>query len=202
MLLELLQKGRSYRRFDHSHKIPAGTLRELIAMARLTPSSGNLQPLKYLLVHEEKETDQLFGFLRWARYLRDWTGPSGAERPSAYIVVLGDTTIAQSFQYDAGIAAQTMMLGAVELGLGGCILTSVDRDALRGTFSIPFHLEILLVLALGKPVEHVVLEDLPPQGSIKYYRTADGLHHVPKRPLEELVFIPAIDEGGLKEDPA
>jgi nitroreductase len=190
MLLELIQKNRSYRRFDHAHNIQAEILRDLVSLARLTPSSGNLQPLKYLLVHEENAADQLFGFLKWARYLRDWTGPSEAERPTAYIVLLGDTSIAQAFQYDAGIAAQTMMLGAVEKGLGGCILTSVDRDGLRGAFSIPFHLEILLVMALGKPVEHVVLEDLSPEGSIKYYRTADGLHHVPKRRIDDLVFTP------------
>lgn len=187
MLLELLQKNRSYRRFDHSYKISHEVLKELVTLARLTPSSGNLQPLKYLLVHEENEADQLFGFLRWARYLRDWTGPSDAEKPSAYIVLLGDTSIAQGFQFDAGIAAQTILLGATEKELGGCILTSVERDNLRGTFSIPYHLEILLVIALGKPVEHVVLEELPGGGSIKYYRTPDGHHHVPKRGLNELI---------------
>lgn len=190
MLFELLQKSRSYRRFDHAHKISEETLRSLVSLARLTPSSGNLQPLKYLLVHEQTATDQLFGLLKWARYLRDWTGPSDAERPSAYIVLFGDTTIAQGFQYDAGLAAQTIMLGATEKGLGGCILTSIDRDGLRGAFSVPFHLEILLVMALGKPIEEVVLEEIPPGGSIKYYRTPDGLHHVPKRGVDELVFTP------------
>jgi nitroreductase len=191
MLLELLQRCRSYRRFDHARKISEGTLRELVGLARLTPSSGNLQPLKYLLVHEEKETDQLFGFLRWARYLHDWAGPSETEKPSAYIVVLGDTMLAQSFQYDAGIAAQTIMLGAVERGLGGCILTSVDRDSLRSAFAIPYSFDILLIIALGTPAEQVVLEDLSLERSIKYYRSADGVHHVPKRSIDDLVFIPA-----------
>jgi nitroreductase len=190
MLLDLVQKSRSYRRFDHSIKISHESLEELVALARCTPSSGNLQPLKYLLVSEEGASNQLFGFLRWARYLQDWTGPTETEKPTAYVVLLGDTTIGQSFQYDAGIAAQTMMLGAVEKGFGGCILTSVDRDALRGAFSIPFHLEILLVLALGKPAESVVLERLAAERSIKYYRTPDGVHHVPKREVEELIFKP------------
>jgi nitroreductase len=191
MLLELLQRCRSYRRFDHARKVSEETLRELVGLARLTPSSGNLQPLKYLLVHEEKETDQLFGFLRWARYLHDWAGPSETEKPSAYIVVLGDTMLAQSFQYDAGIAAQTIMLGAVERGLGGCILTSVDRDSFRSAFAIPYSFDILLIIALGTPAEQVVLEDLSLERSIKYYRSADGVHHVPKRSIDDLVFIPA-----------
>ncbi len=190
MLLELLQKNRSYRRFDHTHKISSQHLRDFVSLARLTPSSGNLQPLKYLLVHEEKDTDQLFGFLRWARYLQEWEGPSDTEKPSAYIVMLGDTTIAQSFQYDAGIVAQTIMLGIVEKGLGGCILTSVDRDGLRVAFSIPPHLEILLVMAIGKPAEKVLLEDLSSEGSIKYYRSPDQVHHVPKRGLDALIFTP------------
>ena len=188
MLLDLVQKSRSYRRFDHTFKISHESLRELVALSRCAPSSGNLQPLKYLLVHEEGATDILFGFLKWARYLQDWAGPSDAEKPSAYIVLLGDTTIAPTFQYDAGIAAQTMLLGATEKGLGGCLLTSVDRDGLREVYAIPFYLEILLVLALGKPAEQVVLEGLPPRGDIKYYRTPDGLHHVPKRGVDELIF--------------
>jgi len=188
MLLELLQRNRSYRRFDHSHIVSQEILRELVCLARFTPSSGNLQPLKYLLIQGDKAANQMFGFLKWARYLMDWTGPSESERPSAYIVLLGDTTIAQNFQYDAGITTQTILLGATEKGLGGCILTSVDRDGLREAFSIPFHLEILLVIALGEPIEHVVLEELPPEGSIKYYRTPDGHHHVPKRGIDELIF--------------
>ncbi len=188
MLLELLQKCRSYRRFDHSYIISVERLRDLVHLARFTPSSGNLQPLKFLLVHEEKATAQLFSFLKWARYLADWPGPSETERPSAYIVLLGDTTIAQNFQYDAGIAAQTILLGATEEGLGGCILTSVDRDALRATYAIPPRLEILLVIALGKPSEKIILEATKPGGDIKYYRTSDEVHHVPKRALEELIF--------------
>jgi nitroreductase len=191
-LLDLLSKNRSYRRFDHTHRVSGDTLRELVGLTRLTPSSGNLQPLKYILVYEEKTTNQLFRFVKWARYLRDWNGPEEQERPTAYIVVLGDTTIAQSFQYDAGIAAQTIMLGATEKGLGGCIITSIERDALRGAFSIPFHLEILLVMAVGKPIESVVLECLPPDGGIKYYRTPDGVHHVPKREVDDFIFTPGV----------
>ena len=155
MLTDLVLKNRSYRRFDHSYKMGRESLKTLIGLARFTPSSGNLQPLKYLPIHEEMETDTVFHLLKWARYLQDWPGPSASERPSAYIVFLGDTSIAQNFQVDSGIAAQTILLGAAEMGLGGCIVASVDREALRHAFSIPAHLEILFVLALGKPAEQV-----------------------------------------------
>lgn len=191
MLLDLVHKSRSYRRFDHTVRVSEDCLRQLIALARCTPSSGNLQPLKYLPVHEEKESDELFGFVKWARYLQEWAGPTAGERPAAYIVLLGDTSISKACQYDAGIAAQTILLGATEMGLGGCVISSVDRDALRRSFSIPWHLEILFVMALGKPAEEVILEEVGPGGDIKYYRTDDGRHHVPKRSLDELIIHPA-----------
>ncbi len=187
MLLDLVKKNRSYRRFDHEQAVAEETLRSLIALARLTPSAGNLQPLKYLLVHEPANTNRVFRHLQWARYLEDWPGPAANERPAAYIVLLGDTTIAQHFQTDAGISAQTMLLGAVELGLGGCIVASINRDALRLEFGIPDRYEILIAIALGKPTEQVSIEDVAPGGDIKYYRTPDAVHHVPKRSVEEMI---------------
>ncbi|RLC96571.1 MAG: nitroreductase, partial [Chloroflexi bacterium] len=74
-----------------------------------------------------------------------------------------------------------------ERGLGGCIIGSADRDGLRREFNIPERYEILLVLALGQPNETVVLEEVGPNGDIKYYRDAEDVHHVPKRSLDELI---------------
>ena len=119
--------------------------------------------------------------------MRSWSGPAEGERPSAYIVILGDTEISKSVGCDHGIAAQSIMLGATERGLGGCMIGSIKRDALRETLEIPERYEIQLVLALGKPAETVVLEDVGPDGDIKYYRDDQGVHHVPKRPLDELI---------------
>ena len=119
--------------------------------------------------------------------MRSWSGPAEGERPSAYIVILGDTEIRKSFGCDHGIAAQSIMLGATERGLGGCMIGSIKRDALRETLEIPERYEIQLVLALGKPAETVVLEDVGPDGSIKYYRDEEDAHHVPKRSLDELI---------------
>ena len=123
----------------------------------------------------------------WAGYIRSWKGPAEGERPSAYIVILGDTELNKSFGCDHGIAAQSIMLGATERGLGGCMIGSIDRPKLRQVLDIPERYEILLVLALGKPSETVVLEDVGPDGDIKYYRDEEDVHHVPKRTLSELV---------------
>jgi nitroreductase len=187
MIKELIFKNRSYRRFDQEYRIEAQTLRELVDLARLSPSAANLQPLKYILSHEPQKNALIFPHLGWAGYLKDWPGPAEGKRPSAYIIILGDTEISTSFGCDHGIAAQSILLGAVEKGLGGCIIGTVQREKLRKVLDIPSRYEILLVLALGKPKEEVVVEMARPTGDIKYWRDGEGLHHVPKRPLDEII---------------
>jgi len=187
MLGDLVLRNRSYRRFYEEVAISLETLKELVGLARLSASAGNMQPLKYVLSCEPQTNALIFPHLRWAGYLKDWPGPAEGERPAAYIVVLGDTEIRESFGCDHGIAVQSIMLGATERGLGGCIIASIDRDGLRRTLDIPEQHEILLVLALGQPKETVVLEEVGPDGDIRYYRDAEGVHHVPKRSLDELI---------------
>jgi len=187
MFKDLVSKSRSYRRFDEAVRVPRATLVELVGLARLAPCSANLQGLKFFVVGEKDLTDKIFPLLKFAGYLRDWAGPAEGERPAAYIIVLGDERIKQQFDMDAGIAAQTIMLGAAEQGLGGCILSSVKRDELAALLELPAYLEVLVVLALGKPAEKVVIEALGSAGDIKYYRDGEGVHHVPKRSLEDLI---------------
>jgi len=187
MIRDSIIKNRSYRRFYEEAHIELGTLRELIDLARLSASAGNLQPLKYILSCDSQKNALIFPHLAWAGYLKDWPGPGEGERPSAYIIILGDTKISQSFGCDHGIAAQSILLGATEKGLGGCIIGSIKRKELRKALDIPSCYEILLILALGKPREKVVIETVGPNGNIKYWRDSEGLHHVPKRALDELI---------------
>jgi nitroreductase len=187
MIRELIVKNRSYRRFYQEVPIERETLRELVDLARLSASAANLQALKYILSAGPEKNALIFLCLRWAGYLKDWRGPGEGEKPSAYIIVLGDTTISPSFLCDHGIAAQSILLGATERGLGGCILAAVNRTKLRKVLNIPAHYEILLVLALGKPKEKVVLETLGADGDIKYWRDKDEVHHVPKRKLDDII---------------
>ncbi len=189
MLSDLILKNRSYRRFHQDIPISLDTLRELIALARLSAAARNLQPLRYVLCADRATNAAVFDTLAWAGYLRDWPGPVEGERPAAYIVVLHDTTLGGQAYIgaDYGLAAQNILLGAVERGLGGCIIASVQREKLRGILAIPERYEILVVVALGAPKETVVVEDLAPNGDIKYWRDADQMHHVPKRSLDELI---------------
>jgi nitroreductase len=185
-LRDLVFKTRSYRRFDESHRIDNKILEGLVELARLSASAANRQPLKYILCNTPACCEKIFPSLAWAGYLKDWNGPEPGERPSAYIIILGDKNITESFNVDHGIAAQSIMLGSSEAGLGGCMIASVKREALRKELKIPDNFDILLVLALGKPVEKVVLEDIM-DGDVKYWRDNENCHHVPKRKLDELI---------------
>jgi nitroreductase len=187
VIKDLIKRNRSYRRFYEEVVIKVETLRELVDIARLSSSAGNLQPLKYIISCDPQKNSLIFSHVAWAGYLKDWAGPGEGERPSAYIIILGDKEITQSFGCDQGIAAQSILLGATEKGLGGCIIGSVKRQELREGLDISSRYEILLVLALGKPRETVVIETVGPKGDIKYWRDNEGIHHVPKRELDEII---------------
>lgn len=187
MLKDLILKNRSYRRFYQEVAIEHETLRELVDLARLSASGANRQPLKYILSFDPEKNALIFPNLAWAAYLKDWPGPSEGERPSAYIIILGDTEISQQFFCDHGIAAQSILLGATDKGWGGCIIASIQKDGLRQALKIPPRYEIMLVIALGKPKEKVVIESVGTDGDIKYWRDSDAGHHVPKRSLEDII---------------
>lgn len=183
-LSDLLRLNRSYRRF-HQQPLDETTLVELLQLTRLCPSAANRQPLKYLLAWRPDQNDRIFPYLRWAGALSSWPGPAEDERPTGYIVILGDNRIWRRWDWDCGIVGQTILLGAAERGLGGCLIGSIDQAGLRAALEPPDHLEILLVVALGKPSETVVLEDGAPDEH-PYWRDDSDVHHVPKRPLSEL----------------
>ncbi len=186
MFRELVLKNRSYRRFFQKSEIPRGVLENLISLAGMTPSAANKQALKYILSCSPEKNDSIFKTLSWAGYLSDWPGPREGERPSAYIVVLGDREISSRFYADPGIAMQTILLGAVEQGYGGCIFASINRETLRTLLSLSEKYEILYVMALGKPKETVVIEEIK-NNDVKYWRDKEGIHHVPKRGIDELI---------------
>jgi len=188
MIKELIVKTRSYRRFYQDFTIGIDTLRELVDLARLSASAGNQQPVKYLLSCDPDRNADVFSTLAWAAALKDWPGPSEGERPSAYILMLEDTVLSNPYlKCDIGIAAQSILLGATEKGLGGCMIASIQREELREKLAIPDHLEISLVVALGRPKEKVVVEEIGSSGNVNYWRDDNGIHHVPKRLLGDII---------------
>lgn len=187
MLADLVRRCRTCRRYRADRPLDPATLRALVDLARLTASAANKQPLRYLLSWTPERNALVLPHLRWAAYLADWDGPDPAEHPAGYVIILGDREVSPQVRWDDAIAAYTIMLGAAERGLGACIFASIARDALREALRIPERYEILLVVSLGEPVEQVVLEEVSPEGDIRYWRDAGQVHHVPKRRLEDVI---------------
>ncbi|MGD8991209.1 MAG: nitroreductase family protein [Desulfobacterales bacterium] len=187
MIADLIAANRSCRRFDENHPVDLSTLEQLVDLARLSASGANLQPLKYVLSCRSALNAEIFSCLGWAAYLKDWPGPEPGQRPAAYIVILGDRQISKDFGVDHGIAAQSILLGARDKGLAGCMLGSINRSVLRTVLDIPAPFEILLVVAIGKPREEVVIENVGPDGNIRYWRDERAIHHVPKRSLPDII---------------
>ncbi len=184
---ELVKSNRSCRRFDNSVKISSHTLEELVDLARHTASAANKQPLKFVLSTDPAKNDEIFSCLGWAAYLTKWKGPKKEEQPTGYIVVLGDKSVSDKFWCDHGIAAQTILLGARAQGLAGCMFGAINIKKLKGFLDIGDHLEVKLVIALGKPVETAQIDELGEDGDIRYWRDDDQVHHVPKRKLSDLI---------------
>ena len=189
--LELVKGSRSYRRFDAAHAVDRETLVSLVEAARYAASSVNRQPLKYALSWEKTLNDKIFPHTRWAKLLTDEQFPpqTEAERPTAYILILADKDIAPQpdrYSVDVGICAQTIMLAAREKGLGGCMVGNFDRREVCELMGAGCGLEPMLLLALGKPDEMVVIEELPADGSTAYYNI-NRVQHVPKRALRDII---------------
>lgn len=185
MIQELAQKNRSYRRFYQEKEIDWTLLTELVDIGRLTPSAANRQPIRYRLVCEPQENEKVYACLGWAGYYKDWPGPVEGEKPSGYILMVTPEHV--SAEWDEGIAGQTILLAAVEKGLGGCFIGNIQREKLAAALNLPQGYKIDLCLALGYPKEQVVLEEISGEGDYKYYRDENSTQHVPKKRLTDIL---------------
>jgi nitroreductase len=186
---ELIEKTRNYHYFVETEKVTEETLRELVDFARLAPSTSNLnqQPLRYIISCDEKRNEQIFETLSWQGYLRGWGGPTRGVRPTGYIIILGDKTICSSYVADQGIAAQSILLGSTYKGLGGCIAAKIQRRKLREALDLPTRYEILLVVAIGKPGEEIIIEHQEPGKDAYGWHDDQGNYHLPKRSLDSVI---------------
>lgn len=187
-LKELVYKNRTVRRYDQSKEIPMKDLEEMVDLARVSSCAGNNQALKYVIVNHPDMCRVVFDHLKWAASLPDWDGPKQGERPTAYIIAFHDESISKNILWDLGLAVQNLTLGATEKGYAGCQFASVNRPSLKQALGIEDeNLKLLMVLALGVPLEEVILTDIPDSGETVYWRDQNQVHFVPKRKLEEIV---------------
>lgn len=180
---------RTVRRFREYEEISVDTLEKLVELTRYCPSGRNAQPLRYVLVTSGEEREKVYPLLKWAGYFKDWDGPEKGERPAAYLIQCLDTKYGKDCLCDDGLQLEAITLGMRTLGLGGCIIKSFNHIKLAEDLGLPERYVPRYVLALGYPAEDVKLEDMSgdEDTDFKYYRTADGVHHVPKRPLKEII---------------
>jgi nitroreductase len=196
MMSEWVRRTRTVRRFQEERQIDSALLRQWIDLARLGGSARNGQVLKYMVITEDGLRRQLFPLLGWAGYLRDWPGPAPGERPPAYVACLLDTVLLRGPEteahFDLGIATQNLLLGAAECGVFGCRIGSFSSSAVHHLLQLTDRFKVLLVLALGYPAETIALEELGPEGDIRYWHDEQGVHHVPKRRLTEILIEPPV----------
>jgi len=188
MIRDIVERSRSCRRFHQEVSVDLDTLKELADLGRLSPSQGNSQPLRYVLSCNPEKNALIFSYLGWAGHITDWSGPPEGERPSAYVVLLNDKEVGvrSTSIVDHYLATQSILLGATEKGLAGCIMGG-QSNRLAATLGIPDQYEILQVIALGKRKEKVVIDEIEPDGDTRYWRDEEGVHHVPKRRLEDII---------------
>jgi len=180
----------TYRKFYNDKTVSIDQLKQLIDLARITASAKNRQPLKYILATNSGEVGFISNHLKWANFLKDWDGPNEKEKPAAYIIMVLDKSISMKADIDAGIAAQTILLGATEKQLGGCIIQAVNRDAISNYYKLQENTEIIQVIAIGYPHQKVKLVEPKNASSVEYYQDSNAIHYVPKRKLEDIIIIP------------
>lgn len=194
MITALLRTTRTVRRFQEQRRLGQEELLPLIELARWGGSARNSQPLRFQLVTDPSLCAEIFPLLGWAGYLKDWKGPEPGERPPAYVICLLDTNraggAATEAWVDLGIATQNILLGAAEKGVFGCRIGAFS-STLHSLLALEKKYTVLLVLALGYPAEQVILEEVGADGDIRYWRDAEGIHHVPKRSLEDIL-LPSV----------
>lgn len=185
MIKELLESTRSYRRFDENREVSAEDMKTIAGAVRLCPSAANLQRVRVVNVTDKSEKERVFDCLGFAAYLKDWAGPSVGERPTAYAILVTTQNLDVNLAIDVGIAAEAMLLTAREMGIGGCIFRSFKPDVISSVVNKEGYIPAM-VIAFGYPSETVVIEDVK-DGDIKYYRDANGVHHVPKLSCEDII---------------
>ena len=187
---ELVKKSRSYRGYDESRRITREELLELVDCARFAPSSVNRQPFQYLLAYEQEDLDKIQPLTGWARGLPQMKLPQPGKCPTAFIVICQNTNWdpdLNRYLRDVGITAQTLLLAAAEMELGGIMIGNFSPKKLAETMELPENIVPMLIVAFGKPDEKIVLTEVDAGEPLNYYRDEQDTHYVPKRKLKDII---------------
>lgn len=181
---KLLHLNRSYRGYDTSHVVHPRQMDAIVAVNTLLASGGNAQHLRFHIVTKGDGSDTVLKHVRMGAALPELNLPFPGTEPEAFVVVCSTCDENPILDIDLGISLQSMLLKSVDLGLGGLIIRNFDRDAIRNELGLP--LQVVAVLAIGKPAEKVELVTVHQGDELKYYRE-NGVHKVPKLAVEDLL---------------
>ena len=181
----LLRKNRSHRGYDTSYVVSMRQLRTIVSVNDKIPSSKNWQVLRFRLLDAASGGEDFCRLLRLGALLPELHLPLPGTEPQAFIIVCSTVPVNRSVDIDLGIALQSMALKAVEIGLNALIVRAFNPQEIKQVLGLG--LEPIAVLAVGKGAENIVLDEVPAGSDLSYYRSEDGVHHVPKIKVEDLI---------------
>ena len=182
-ILKLLQRNRRHRAYDVSFQVREDQLRRIIGVNRYTPSARNQQVLRFRMVLSD-EAEKVLPHIRLGAALPELNLPQKGSEPRAFIIICSIVEESRFVDIDLGIAAQSMLLQATEIGLNGICIAAFDKQRIKEQFNLPY--EPLMILAIGRGKDNIVLTEIKANESHNYYRK-DGIHYVPKLSFEELI---------------
>ncbi|HPP67306.1 MAG TPA: nitroreductase family protein [bacterium] len=185
--MQAIKTRRTIRRFLQK-PIPFEHMKECVNAGRLAPSGGNIQPWEFLVIDDITLLEPVFSTLSWAVYLGPVGTPKEGEKPVAYIVVfVREINQSTTVLTDIGAAIENILIAAADKGIGSCWIGSIQKDKLASILNLPKNCLIQYVIALGYPAEQAVIEEGCEDEDVKYWRDEKGIHHVPKRKIENIV---------------
>lgn len=180
----LLIKNRSHRGYSHNVVISREMLQRLVSVNTKIPSARNQQCLRFKLVTQDSGADIVLENIKLGGALPELHLPYPGTEPQAFIIICSTQAESKLVDIDLGISVQSMLLKAVELGLNGIIIGAFNKARLQEAFQLPY--EPVLILAIGKGIEHIQLVDIDESESHNYYRQ-DNIHYVPKVKIDNLI---------------
>ena len=181
----LMEKNRSYRGYDKSFVVRREMLERIVAVNTKIASAKNQQVLRFKLVTKETGADIVLQNMKLGGLLPELHLPFAGTEPEAFIIICSTIPENKFVDIDLGIAAQSMLLKATEMGLGGIMIGAFNKAKITEAFQLPY--EPLLMIAVGKGNEKIKLEPVNAEDKLAYYRDEKGVQYVPKIKWEQLI---------------
>lgn len=181
---ELLLRNRSQRGYLKDYVVKREELERIVGVCSRIPSARNQQVLRFRLVTRDTGAEHVLNNIKLGAALPELHLPFPGTEPEAFIVVMSTVEENKMVDIDLGIALQSMLLKAVEMGLNGLVIGAFNPDAVSRELNLPYR--PLMIVVIGKGIERIELTPIAPEDSHAYYRT-DGVHYVPKVAAKDLI---------------